>query len=236
MGPRTFVPRRVWATTIALAIAVFVLNNGAAIGSGGSGLEVQAVAPTAATVPPERTVPRATSPASKIVKKKVVRKSVTPKKKVKTSGSTKATATTKPGEPSTSVVKSLRATVSGAGTYVAVRAEPDPKSALVRRIPEGTVVSIRCQVIGVAVTDPGVGRKSAIWNLLTTGGYMTNMYTNLYSHGETKIAVGRTCPTAQTGSGSTGPDNPGNPTTSIPDSDTTGKVPARPVITAVSTN
>ncbi len=218
---------------VAVVVAGVALNEGTALGTGGTGPAFQAAPPTAATVPPERTVPRITA-ARKTVKKKVVRKPVTTVKKAKTTTKTTVKgATTVAGSPTTTVFKPLRATVSGAGTYVAVRAEPDPKSALLRRIPDGTVVSIRCQVVGVAVSDPGAGRKSAVWNHLVAGGYITNMYTTLYVDGETKPAAGRTCSGSSGSSG--GETSAGTETGTVTaTTGTSGKIPAKPVITAVS--
>ena len=219
---------------IAVIVAGVAFNQGTAVGTGRSGSTLQAAPPTAATVPPERTVPRITSARKST--KKVIRKPVTTVKKATTTAKStiKGATTTPAGTPTTTVPKPLRATVSGAGTYVAVRAEPDPKSALLKRMPEGTMVSIRCQVVGVAVSDPGAGRKSAVWNQLVAGGYITNMYTTLYVEGETKPAAGRAC------SGSSGSSNgdtstgAGTVTATTLATDSSGKIPAKPVITAVS--
>ncbi len=230
MRSRTFVPSRFVATAVALCIAVFALNEGPAFGSGGAGLTLQAAPPTAATVPPERTIPRITSPVRKTVKKKVVRKPVTTVKHGNTTGTTIA------GAGTTTTVKPLRATVNGSGSYVAVRAEPDPKSALLRRIPDGTIVSIGCQMIGVSVADPGLRRKSAVWNRLTAGGYMTNLYSSLYRDGETKPTVGHVCSRSTSVSGTEGSGSPATTTTQVPSDGgpANGKVPTKPAVTAVS--
>ena len=229
MRSRTFVPSRVVATAVSLCIAVFALSEGAAFGSGREGVALQAAPPTAATVPPERTIPRITSTVRKAAKK-VVRKPVTTVKHAN------ATGTTIVGSGTTTTVKPLRATVSGAGTYVAVRAQADPKSALLRRIPDGTIVSIGCQMIGVSVADPGLRRKSALWNRLTTGGYMTNLYTSLYRDGETKPTVGHACSRSTSVSGTEGSGSSATATTQLPadGGPANGKVPTKPAVTAVS--
>ena len=227
---------RLGAMVVVLVVGCVALNDGVALGRGGSGAVFQVVPPTAATVPPERTVPRVTA-ARPAVKKKVVRKpTVTVKKAASTAKATVkgVSSTTAPGGATTTVLKPIRATVSGSGTYVAVRSEPDPKAALLKRLPDGTIVSIKCQLVGVAVSDPSAGRKSSLWNELSTGGYITNMYTSLYVDGETKPAQGHSC-SDPSGSVSSNPSaNLGTATTSPSTVDSSGKIPAKPVITAVS--
>lgn len=236
MRSRTFVPSRVGATLVALLVVAFALAQVPASGSAGGGVNLQAAPPTAATVPPERTVPRITTAHRTTTRKKVVRKSVTTVKQATTAGSTKVTGTTIAGGSTTKVMKALRATVNGSGSYVAVRAEPDPKSALLRRIPDGTIVSIGCQMIGVSVADPGLRRKSAVWNRLTTGGYMTNLYSSLYRDGETKPTVGHVCSRSTSVSGTEGSGSSATTTTQVPSDGgpANGKVPTKPAVTAVS--
>ena len=236
-----FESKRIGAMVFVFFGVIFSLNDGSAAGTPTATVHLQATPPTAATVPPERTVPRVTA-AKKATAKKVVRKTATTVKKAKPA-STKVTSTkvgssttTPSGGTTTTVLKAIRATVNGSGTFVAVRAEPDPKSTLLRRVPDGTVVSISCQVLGVTVSDPDVGRTTPVWNQLTTGGYMTNMYTTLYVEGESKPAAGRTCggTPSTSGTGATETNDTGGVTTTTPAGGSSGVAPAKPVITAVS--
>ena len=223
---RTPVSRSSWAVVIAGVVSALLLGQPGANGVvGARTVSDQAPAPTAATVPPERTIPRPTSAP----KKKVVRRSTVVKKKAttsKTATTTKRTGTTTVATGG-AATPSIRATINSGGALVALRTEPDSHSTLMRRIPDGTTIAIRCQTLAVSVTDLSLGRSSSVWNELTTGGYVTNMYTSLYKAGETAPHVGVSVCGAAKSSG-------GEASTSTIGVGGTEKVPAKPVVTSVS--
>ena len=72
--------------------------------------------------------------------------------------------------------------VSGVGKGgVAVRSAPGVAAAAIGRKAEGVVLRISCQVKGEVVRDSKLGRASALWDRLVTGGYVANVYTTAYN-------------------------------------------------------
>jgi flagellar protein FlgJ len=68
----------------------------------------------------------------------------------------------------------ITATVRTAGVTLNARSGPSTADRVVRTIPNGTRLAVRCQVYGQAVS--GQVRRSAYWNRLTDGSYVTNAY------------------------------------------------------------
>ena len=72
--------------------------------------------------------------------------------------------------------------VSGAGQRgVAVRSAPGVAATAIGRKAEGVALRISCQVKGEVVRDAKLGRASALWDKLVTGGYVANVYTTAYN-------------------------------------------------------
>jgi hypothetical protein len=229
--PSRIVPPVVVGPIVALVVAVCLVvpQSGAAvpnIAPAAATPTPTVVGPTAATVPPERTIPRPV--ATKKAKTVTRRKTVTTKRPSARSKSTVATKRTTPTATAnaTSSPGTVRATISSSGALVAIRTEPDPHSTLMRRIPDRTTVAIRCQVVGAQVNDPALGRTSGLWNQLTTGGYVSNIYTSLYKVGET----GPRAPLTLCGSTAAGKEQV-TPTSS---GTALRPVPAKTAVTAVS--
>lgn len=124
---------------------------------------VQSAAPTLPTATATKT-----TRAAATTKATTKRKAATTKRKA---------ATTR--RPSTATT-SFR--VSGAGQRgVAVRSAPGVAATAIGRKAEGVALRISCQVKGEVVRDAKLGRASALWDKLVTGGYVANVYTTAYN-------------------------------------------------------
>lgn len=81
------------------------------------------------------------------------------------------------------------------GKGVAVRSRPDPAATLLGRKAEGAVLTITCQVKGTLVRDATQNRSSTLWDKLSTGGYVANIYTTAYEPTKAGISTGlKACP------------------------------------------
>lgn len=90
--------------------------------------------------------------------------------------------------PPPSPPKSAPGTVNVAAGYtLSVRARPTSASAKVRSLPDGARVRIVCQTIGKKMT--GTYGTSRLWNKLSKGGYVADVYVYTGSDGR----VARTC-------------------------------------------
>ena len=130
-------------------------------------------APTLPTTPPKKA---ATATAKTATPKKVTTataKKVTAKKVTKTAGVTTGF------------------TVTGtAGKGVAVRSAPGKAAKSIARKAEGATLIISCQVKGETVRDTTSGHVSSLWDKLSSGGYVANIYTTAYEAKTTGYSKG----------------------------------------------
>ena len=123
-----------------------------------------AAAGAAPTLPP--TSPKKAATAT-------VKKTATPKKVAKTAG------------------VASRFTVTGtAGKGVAVRSAPGKAAKSIARKAEGATLTISCQVKGETVRDTTSGHVSSLWDKLSSGGYVANIYTTAYEAKTTGYSKG----------------------------------------------
>lgn len=95
--------------------------------------------------------------------KKATKKATKPKTAAKTTGAT------------------TRFSVTGtAGKGVAVRSAPGKAAKSIARKAEGATLTISCQVKGETVRDTTSGHVSSLWDKLSSGGYVANIYTTAY--------------------------------------------------------
>ena len=127
-------------------------------------------APTLPTTPPKKA---ATATVTKTATPKKVTKTATPKKVTKTAGVTTGF------------------TVTGtAGKGVAVRSAPGKAAKSIARKAEGATLTISCQVKGETVRDTTSGHVSSLWDKLSSGGYVANIYTTAYEAKTTGYSKG----------------------------------------------
>ena len=127
-------------------------------------------APTLPTTPPKKA---ATATVTKTATPKKVTKTATPKKVTKTAGVTTGF------------------TVTGtAGKGVAVRSAPGKAAKSIARKAEGATLIISCQVKGETVRDTTSGHVSSLWDKLSSGGYVANIYTTAYEAKTTGYSKG----------------------------------------------
>lgn len=106
-----------------------------------------------------------------------------------------ATATVKktaiPKKASKTASVASRFSVTGtAGKGVAVRSAPGKAAKSIGRKAEGATLTISCQVKGETVRDATSGHVSSLWDKLSSGGYVANIYTTAYEAKTTGYSKG----------------------------------------------
>ncbi len=66
-------------------------------------------------------------------------------------------------------------------TPITVRSAPDAATRAIGHRANGSRLSIICQTKGTKVHDTTTGHSSTLWDKLSTGGYVSNLYTHAYS-------------------------------------------------------
>ena len=142
----------------------------------GGGLTTRAYAATTPSTRPPAVASTAVQSAAPTLP------AATATKTTRAAATTKATtkrkaATTK---RASTITTSFRVNGAGQGG-VAVRSAPGVAATAIARKAEGVALRISCQVKGEVVRDAKLGRASALWDKLVTGGYVANAYTTAYN-------------------------------------------------------
>ena len=153
------IPRALLTSLIAVTTVATIWSLASPAGSAVAATVKPAPAATGAAP----TLPRSPKKAATATVKKTVTPKNTPKKATKTAGVTTGF------------------TVSGtAGNRVAVRSAPGKAAKSIARKAEGETLAISCQVKGETVRDATSGHVSSLWDKLSSGGYVANIYTTAY--------------------------------------------------------